>query len=76
MSVTIYSNNTLAINDHIVGNIKAVTSGGAEQNATGATGQDKTVVYLTNGQRIELDIPAYADGKPNPALAEHFSSPA
>ena len=76
MSVTIYSNNNLAIDDNVVGNIKALTSGGAEQSATGAKGQDRSVVYLTSGQRVELDIPAYVDGKPNPALAEHFASPA
>ena len=71
--VQIYSDNNISIDGKHIGGVRCITPSGDTQNPTGARAQQSmnTRIY-TSSSHVDIDLPAYVDGKPNEALADAF----
>ena len=71
--VQIYSDNNISIDGKHIGGVRCVTPSGDTQNATGARAQEGMATRIfTPYSHVDIDLPAYAEGKPNEALADAF----
>ena len=73
MRVQIYSDNNISIDGKHIGGVRCITASGGTQNATGARAQERMSTRIfTNSSHVDIDLPAYVDGRPNEALADAF----
>ena len=70
--VIIHSDNTVSIGGKHIGGIRAVSKSGNEQNPSDGQNNMTTRIYSLDHDPVDIDLPAYVDGKVNQAIADAY----